>query len=108
MDKEIFSDAVTSFLKDRYQLKIPQNLSEDRVFYVENPSYKVIELEIYDLNNAKISEITSEYHSEKWTTWEKRYFNGRKLPDNFVVKILLENPESIKYIDFELRDIDLK
>ena len=108
LDKEIFSDAIMSFLKDRYQFKIPQNLSEDKVFYVENPSYKVINLEIYDTNNIKFSEISSEYHSEKWTTWEKRYFDGKKIPKNFFVKILLENPESIKYIDFELKNIELK
>ena len=108
LNKEIFSDAIMSFLKSRYKFKIPLNLSENKLFYVENPSYRVIDLEIYDVNNVKISKITSESHSEKWTTWEKRYFDGENLPKKFLVKILLENPESIKHIDFELNNIELK
>jgi len=108
LNKIIFSDAIRSFLKHRYEFKIPKNLSEDVIFYAENPKYKVIDIVILDKNNKKISRVTSEHHSEKWTVWEEQYFDGEKLPNDFTVKVLLENKESIELLDFDFKNIKLE
>jgi hypothetical protein len=94
--------AVKSFIKYRYSSVIPKNLKSTIFFYAENPTDKVV-----SLNSIFSPTVTAEFHSEKQTIWELRYFN-ETVPAELPINVILENKQSLREFKFKIENIKIE
>ena len=101
LDKTIFQDAIDNHLGQRDNFKIPKNLQNNVIFYIESPIYKVVSNKVQKSEKYNSPEVVSEHHSDKWTIWELRYFN-QSIPKDYTIEIISENEDSISEFDFNI------
>lgn len=101
LDKALFEDAIKKHLKHRSDFKIPHNLKTNVIFYIENPTYKVVSTKFKKSGDNDQPSILSEHHSDKWTIWELRYFD-KPCPKTYNVEVISENEDSVRLFDFNI------
>lgn len=101
LDKNIFETSISEYLKNRNQFKLPNHLKCNVMFYIENPTFKVVKNTFLKSDSYNSPEVQSEFHSDSWTIWELRYFKNR-MPENYTIEFILENDESINEFNFKI------
>lgn len=106
LNETLFLETLNKYFDGRNQFKLPSNIEDNIIFYIENSKFKVVRISIDDNKTGKLS-VMSKLNGPNSAIWEIRYFKS-KLSDDFAIEVILENRESIKDFDFELLNVELK
>ncbi|WP_300671188.1 hypothetical protein [Soonwooa sp.] len=101
LNSKLFNTAITKYLKDRYRFEMPRNLTNNMLFYIENPTYHVAKNYVVKSDLYDFPEAGSEYHSKAWTFWELNY-SLRSFPKNYEIELIMENKTAVKYYNFKI------
>lgn len=107
LNKSLFIETLNKYFNNRQQFKLPKNISENIVFYIEHSNFKVVTISINDSKNRDKQFLGSKLNGPESAIWEYRNFK-RKLSSDFVIEVVYENQESIKDFEFELLNVCLK
>lgn len=112
LDKNLFIETLSRHFEDYQDFKMIKKLSDFILFYIEQPSFKVVSIKIEDSNSKNRDgyysiDINSKLNGPESALWISSN-RGGKLKSNYNIEIRYENSKSIQDFEFELLNIELQ
>lgn len=112
LDKNLFFETLNKHFNQYKEFELFDKLSNMIIFYIEQPYFKVVSINIEDSSSENRNgyysvDINYKLNGPKSAIWISKN-SGEKLDHDFNVEIMYENKKSIRDFEFELLDVNIE